>query len=198
MKRILSAAVVLGLLFAAATASAQYRGGSVLLTLGAGSSFTKLKDSDDQISGTAAGMTLEKVLAGGKATMGFTLYWLSAGDDVTLEGDTTTSPVSYSSTPFAITGRWNFLNSRFAANIGLGLGFYTSKLFLYEGTTEQRQISESGMSISVPIGVAYFLDPDMYLQVSYVPAVMTATTVSEDLAHTVVLVAGFQWGGNKD
>ncbi len=198
MKRILSAIVLLGLLFTAATAFAQYREGAVLLTLGAGSSFTKLEDSGDQISGTAAGFTLEKVLAGGKATMGFTLYWLSASDDVTLEGDTTTSPVSYSSTPFAITGRYNFLNSRFAANVGLGLGFYTSKFYLYEGTTEQIQRSQSGMSFSLPIGMAYFLDPDMYLQISYVPSIMTASSLTDDLSQTVVLVAGFQWGADKD
>ena len=198
MKRILSTAALIGVLFVAATASAQYREGSVLLTLGAGSSFTKLEDSGDQISGSAAGFTLEKVLAGGKATMGFTLYWLSASDDVTLEGDTTTSPVSYSATPFAITGRYNFLNSRFAANVGLGLGFYTSKLYEHEGTVDQRQRSASGMSFSLPIGMAYFLDPDMYLQFSYVPSIMTASALSEDLSHTVVLVAGFQWGGKKD
>lgn len=198
MKRILFVAALLGLLFSAATAAAQYREKAVLLTLGAGWSSTQLKNSGEKISGSAAGFTLEKVLEGGKFNLGFTFSWLSAADDVVLEGDTTPSPVSFSSMPFMITGRWNFLNSRFAGNLGLGFGFYNANLFLYEGTIEERKSTETGISVTIPLQFVYFVDPDVYLQASYIPAIMTASSISDDLAHNAILAIGFQWGGKKD
>jgi hypothetical protein len=195
MKRILSAAALLGLLFAATVASAQFRDDAFLLTIGYGASRANLDESNDDIKGTAGGFTAEKVLLDGKLNAGLTIYWLSADEAVLLEGDTTTSPFSYSGVPFMLTGRWNFLNSRFAANVGLGVGVHSSTRYLYKGTSNERKSDTSGMAFAIPVELAYFLDPDFYLQFTYSPNWMRTTPLRDDFAHSFALSLGFQWGG---
>ena len=100
--------------------------------------------------------------------------------------------------PSLFTGRYNFLNSRFAANIGIGLGIHTSTKAVYEGTIEERSTTTSGLAFSIPVEVAYFLDPDLYLQLIYTPSWMTTTELRDDLAHTIAGGIGFQWGSDAN
>jgi len=195
MKRILSAVALLGVLLIAATASAQFRDKAVLLTLGAGPVLASDADTGDKINGNVAGFTLEKVLADGKFNAGFSIIWMWADGTVTNE-DQSQTRVSVSGVPFMLTGRYNFLNSKFTANIGLGLGIHTTTRYLEEGTIQERSTTTSGMAVSIPVELAYFLDPDMYLQVTYSPSWMNTTPLRDDLAHSFALGIGFQWGAN--
>jgi len=102
--------------------------------------------------------------------------------------------VTYSSTPFRLTGRWNFLNSKFAANVGLGLGIHTSTRKLYEGTIDEISTTTSGLDVGLPITLAYFLDPGFYLTAIYSPTYMSGSFADDDFAHGFMFGLGFQWG----
>jgi len=193
MKRNLSAAVLLAVLLMAAGASAQYRDGAVLLTVNAGANRATSDLSGDGVDGIAAGFTLEKVLADGRFNAGFSIFWVQSEEVIQVDEDQW-NRVNYSSVPFVMTGRYNFLNSRFAANIGLGIGLHTSTRSVYEGTIEERSTSVSAMALNVPLEIAYFLDPDLYIQLIYTPTWMSASYVQDNMVHTFAGGLGFQWG----
>ena len=197
MNRILSATALVAVLLTASAASAQYRDGAVLLTVNAGSVIGTSDLTDNSITGNAAGFTLEKVLADGRFNAGFSIIWVSADEFADLrEGQQ--DKVTYSSVPFVITGRYNLLNSRFTANIGLGIGLHTSSRALFEGTIEERSSSASSMALSLPVQVAYFVDPDLYFQFIYTPTWMSTSAFKDDMAHTFAGGIGFQWGNDED
>ena len=192
MKRTLSAITLLAVMILATTASAQFQDKGFLLTLNAGTIVATSERSDESINVNSAGFTLEKVLDGGRFSVGASFIWLWA-DEVTevITGDP--QKVTYSAAPFVFTGRWNFLNSRFAANIGLGIGVHTSTQKLDEGTTDEISSSVTGMAMSVPVTAAYFLAPDFYLQVVFTPSWMNTTPMRDDLAYSINAGLGFQW-----
>ena len=136
MKRIIPTAAFLSILLVATVASAQFRDDTVLLTFDVGTVLATSEYSDNDIDGNVAGFTLEKVLGGGKFNAGFSVIWLKGDETVKLQ-DGTEEKITYTSVPFFLTGRWNFLNSSFAANIGLGIGIHSSTRKLHEGTTEE-------------------------------------------------------------
>lgn len=197
MKRLLPAITLLALTLMASTAFAQYRDGAVLLTLDAGGTQSKSTYSGDYLSGTAAGFAIDKVLGDGKWTFGGSLTWLRTEETVTIE-DGKSGDVVYSSTPFRLNGRWNFLNGRFAANVGMGLGIHTSTIKLYEGTIDERSSTTSAFNIGLPVTIAYFLDPDFYLTAIYSPNWMTSSFTENDFAHAVMFGLGFQWGAETE
>lgn len=197
MKRLILAIALMTLALMATTAFAQYRDGAVLLTLDAGGTSAKSTYSGDMVNGTAAGITFDKVISDGKFNVGASLVWLKSDETVEIdEGETGT--VDYSSTPFRLTGRWNFLNGRFAANVGLGLGIHQSTRKLYEGTVDERSETVSGFNFGVPVTVSYFLDPDFYLTAIYSPTWMNGSYADGDLAHAMMFGLGFQWGADDN
>ena len=192
MKRIIQTTALLAVLLTATAASAQFREGTVLLTFDVGTVLATSEYSGSDIDGTIAGFTLEKVLGEGKFNAGFSVIWLM-GDETVKSQDGTEEKITYSSVPFFLTGRWNFLNSRFAANIGLGIGIHSSTRKLHEGTSEELASTTIGTALSVPIEVAYFIDPDFYLQAVYTPSWMDGTPLRDDIAHSFALGLGFVW-----
>jgi hypothetical protein len=197
MKRLIPVITLLALILMTSTAFAQYRDGAVLLTLDAGGSMSKSTYSGDSLNGTAAGFAIDKVLGDGKFTFGGSLTWLRTEETVVIEDDKT-GDVTYSSTPFRLNGRWNFLNGKFAANIGVGLGIHTSTVKLYEGTIDERSGTTSALNIGLPITIAYFLDPDFYLTAIYSPNWMSSSYTEDDFAQAVMFGLGFQWGAETN
>jgi hypothetical protein len=197
MKRIIPTTALLVVLLAATAASAQFREGTTLLTFDVGTALATSEYSDADVTGNVAGFTLEKVLGGGKFNAGFSVIWLK-GDETVKVQDGTEEKLTYTSVPFFLTGRWNFLNSRFAANIGLGIGIHSSTRKLHEGTTEELDSTTIGTALSIPIEVAYFVDPDFFLQAVYTPSWMDGTPLRDDIAHSFALGLGFVWGGEQD
>lgn len=195
MKRIIQTTAFLVMLLAATAASAQFREGTVLLTFDVGTILATSDYSDNNIDGNVAGFTLEKVLGGGgKFNVGFSVIWLK-GDETVKVQDGTEEKLTFTSVPFFLTGRWNILNSSFAANIGLGIGIHSSTRKLDEGTSEELSSTSIGTALSIPIEVAYFVDPDFYLQAVYTPSWMDGTPLRDDIAHSFALGLGFVWGG---
>jgi hypothetical protein len=197
MKRIIPTTALLSILLVATVASAQFRDDTVLLTFDVGTVLATSEYSDADVTGNVAGFTLEKVLGGGKFNAGFSVIWLK-GDETVKSQDGTEEKITYTSVPFFLTGRWNFLNSSFAANIGLGIGIHSSTRKLHEGTTEELDSTTIGTALSIPIEVAYFVDPDFYLQAVYTPSWMDGTPLRDDIAHSFALGLGFVWGGEQD
>lgn len=197
MTRMITFALLLVLILTSTTALAQYREGAVLVTLDAGGTMAKSNYSGDMVNGTAAGFTFDKVLADGKFNVGASLVWLQSDETAEIE-EGETGKVTYSSTPFRLTGRWNFLNGKFAANVGLGLGIHTSNRKLYEGTVDEKSESVSGFNFGVPVTVAFFLDPDFYLTAIYSPSWMSGSYADGDLAHALMFGLGFQWGASQN
>ena len=194
MKRIIPTTVLLAVLLAAATASAQFREGTTLLTFDVGTLVATSEYSSEDVTGTVAGFTVEKVLGGGTFNAGLAVIWLKGDETVKIQ-DGTEEKLTYTSVPFFLTGRWNFLNSRFAANIGLGIGIHSSTRKLHEGTSEELSSTTIGTALSIPIEVAYFVDPEFYLQAVYTPNWMNGTALRDDMAHSFALGLGFVWGG---
>lgn len=192
MKRIIQTTALLAVLLTATAASAQFREGTVLLTFDVGTVLATSEYSGNDIDGTIAGFTLEKVLGGGKFNAGFSVIWLN-GDETVKDQDGTEEKITYSSVPFFLTGRWNFLNSRFAANIGLGIGIHSSTRKLHEGTSEEVASTTMGTALSVPLEVAYFIDPGFYLQAVFTPSWMDGTPLRDDIAYSFALGLGFVW-----
>ena len=197
MKRLIPVITLLALILMTSTAFAQYRDGAVLLTLDAGGSLSKSTYSGESLSGTAAGFAIDKVLGDGKFTFGGSLTWLRTEETVVIEDDKT-GDVTYSSTPFRLNGRWNFLNGKFAANIGVGLGIHTSTVALYEGTIDERSGTTSAFNFGLPMTIAYFLDPDFYLTAIYSPNCMSSSYTEDDFAQAVMFGLGFQWGAETN
>jgi len=197
MKRLLPVITLLILILMTSTAFAQYRDSAVLLTLNAGGAMGKSTYSGENLKGTAAGFTIDKVLGDGKFIFGGSLTWLRTEETVDIE-DGKSGDVTYSSTPFRLNGRWNFLNGRFAANIGLGLGIHTSTIKLYEGTIDERSGTTSSFNFGVPITISYFLDPDFYLTAIYSPNWMSSSYTEDDFGQAVMFGLGFQWGAEKE
>lgn len=197
MKRLILVTTLLVLVLMTSTAFAQYREGAVLLTLDAGATMAKSAYTGDSLKGTAAGFTLDKVLKDGTFVLGGTIAWLQADETVVIEDDQS-GDVTYSSVPFRLTGRWNFLNSKFAANIGLGLGIHTSTRSVFKGTIDEKSVTTSAFNVGIPITISYFLDPDFYLTAIYAPTWMTDAFTEDDFSQALMFGLGFQWGADAN
>ena len=197
MKRHIPVIILIALVLMTTTAFGQYREGAVQLTLDAGAAMMNSPYSGGTLNGSAAGFAIDKTLKDAKFSLGGSLTWIRAEETVVIEDDKS-GDVTYSSVPFRMTGRWNFLNSRFAANIGLGFGIHTSTLQLFAGTVDERSTTTSALSIGLPITAAFFLDPDFYLNFVYSPTWMSSSLVEDNLAHAFMLGLGFQWGAEEN
>jgi len=196
MKRILPAIALLAVVLTATSASAQFREDAVLLTFDAGTVIATSELTGNDVTGNGAGFTLEKVLSGGKFNIGFSLFWTWADEFAEIRTGTE-DKITFTSVPFLFTGRFNFLNSRFAANIGLGIGLHSSSRKLFEGSSDEYTSTTTGMAFSLPVEAAYFLDPDLYVQFIYTPSWMDTSPLRDELAHTFALGIGFQWGADQ-
>ena len=184
------------MLFTATAVWAQFREDAVLLTFDAGAVIATSELSGNSVTGNGAGFTLEKVLDGGKFNVGFSLFWTWADELAEIQAGTE-DKITFTSVPFMFTGRFNFLNSRFAANIGLGIGLHSSTRKIFEGTTDERASTTTGMALSLPVEAAFFLDPDLYIQFIYTPNWMDTSPLRDELAHSFGLGIGFQWGADQ-
>jgi opacity protein-like surface antigen len=193
MKRLIFVLVLAGCTGLAGGAFAQYRDDATLFTVNAGTLMGKYVDTGESMSGTIAGMTLERVLSGGKVSVGIALAFAVADDDFKVEGE---DPVNFqfSGTPVLLTCKYNLLNGRFAAYAGAGLGIHWSSLKTDAGTTDEVSNGFTGMAFSIPVGISYFLDPDFYIQATYNLSLMTTTPLTDDMHHAFTLGLGFQWG----
>jgi len=185
-------ATLLTVLLVAGTASAQYREDGFLVTFNAGAVEATSEVTGEGISGNSAGLTFEKVLKDARFSAGVSIIWLWADEMVEINPGTS-EKVTVSSVPFVMTARYNFLNSKFAANIGLGLGVHSSTIKRNEGTVTERSSTSTGFALSLPVTVAYFLAPDFYLQFIYTPSWMDGTPLRDDLAHSINVGIGSQW-----
>jgi hypothetical protein len=193
MKRLIVALALAGFIFSTGGALAQYRDDATLFTINVGGITGEYSDTGESMTGNVAGLTLERVLSDGKVSVGISLAFAIADDDVTAE-DSETVNVDFSGSPVLLTCKYNILNGRFAGYAGAGLGIHWSSLKTDAGTIDEVSNNFTGMAFSIPVGIAYFLDPDFYLQAVYNLSIMTTTPLTDDLHHSLALGLGFQWG----
>jgi len=193
MKRLILFVALAGFMVSAGGALAQYKDQAVLLTLSGGALKATGDVSGQSITGNAANFTFEKVLSGGKVSVGIAIPYIFADETVSVPGDDPVN-ISYSGTPVLLTCKYNILNGRFAASVGAGIGVHWSSLKQHEGTVDEISNSFTGMALGVPVGVAFFLAEDLYLQGVYSLSYMSTTPLRDDMAHSFLLGLGFQWG----
>jgi opacity protein-like surface antigen len=193
MKRLILFVVLAGLMVSAGGAQAQYKDQAVLLTLSGGALLTTSDVSGQSITGNAANFTFEKVVSEGKVSVGIAIPYIFADETVTVSGQVP-EKITYSGTPVMLTCKYNILNGRFAAYAGAGIGVHWSSLKRHEGTVDEVSSSFTGMALGVPVGVAFFLAEDLYLQGVYSLSYMSTTPLRDDIAHGFMLGLGFQWG----
>jgi opacity protein-like surface antigen len=193
MKRLVFILALAACLMSSGSALAQYRNDAVLFSINAGGVTASDDDFDESVTGNTADFFLEKVLADGKATVGFSVPYIAADATRNIEGE---DPVDleYSSVPFLLTAKYNILNGRFAGFVGAGIGLHSSSLKTNAGTTEEMSKSTTGMAFSIPVGIAYFLDDDFYLQGSYHFRSLSGAPLGGGITHSLTLGLGFQWG----
>jgi opacity protein-like surface antigen len=193
MKRLILFVVLAGLMVSAGGARAQYKDQAVLLTLSGGALLTTSDVSGQSITGNAANFTFEKVVSEGKVSVGIAIPYIFADETVT-GSEQVPEKITYSGTPVMLTCKYNILNGRFAAYAGAGIGVHWSSLKRHEGTVDEVSSSFTGMALGVPVGVAFFLAEDLYLQGVYSLSYMSTTPLRDDIAHGFMLGLGFQWG----
>ena len=193
MKRLIFILALAGFVVSAGGAAAQYRDDTVLFTLNAGALVAKSNETGGDMTGNTAGFTLEKVLVDGKVSAGISIPFLFAEETISVEGSDPVE-VDFSGTPVLLTCKYNFLNGRFAAYVGGGIGIHWSTLKTDAGTSDERSSQSTGMAFSLPVGVAYFLDDDFYIQGNYVLGYMSTTPLRDNMSQAITLGMGFQWG----
>lgn len=193
MKRLLFVLALAGFMVTAGSSMAQYRNDAILFTINAGGITATSSESGQTMSGNTADLTLEKVLAGGRVSTGISIPFIYADETVTIEG---MDPIDFdfNGTPVLLTCKYNILNGRFAAYAGAGIGIHSSTLKVDAGTTEEVSKKYTGITFGVPVGIAYFLDDDFYLQGVYNFRVMKTTPLTDGINHGLTLGMGFQWG----
>ena len=103
--------------------------------------------------------------------------------------------VDFNGSIVLLTCKYNFLNGRFAAYVGGGIGIHWSSLKTDAGTSDEASKQSTGLAFSLPVGVAYFLDNDFYLQGNYVLGYLGTTPLKDNMTQAMTLGLGFQWGG---
>ncbi len=193
MKRLILLAILAGLMVSAGGAQAQFKDRAVLLTLGAGAVTSTSEESGGSLTGNAANFTFEKVVSGGKVSVGISIPYIYA--DATVE-DPELGPldIAFRGTPFLLTCKYNFLNGRFAAYAGAGIGVHWSNMKQNAGTVDEVSQDFTGMAFGIPVGIAYFLTEGLYLQGVYSLSYMNTTPLRDNMAHAFMLGLGFQWG----
>lgn len=193
MKRFVILLTLTTLLMATGSANAQYRDGAVLFAINAGGVTASDDDFEDSVTGNTADIFLEKVLADGKASVGFSIPYIFADATLNIEGE---DPVDleYGCLPFLLTAKYNIFNGRFVGFVGAGIGIHSSDLKTNAGTTEEISKSYTGMAFGIPVGIGYFLADDFYLQGSYNFRSLSGSPLGDGITHSLTLGLGFQWG----
>lgn len=193
MKRFIFVLTLTAVLMSVGGALAQYRNDAVLFSINAGGVTASDDDFDESVTGNTADFFLEKVLADGKASVGFTIPYIFADATLDLDGE---DPVDleYSSVPFLLTAKYNIFNGRFVGYVGAGIGLHSSSVKTNAGTTEEISRSTSGMAFGIPVGIGYFLADDFYLQGAYNFRSLSGSQLGDGITHSLTLGLGFQWG----
>ena len=193
MKRLIFVLALAVFIVSAGNSMAQYRNDAILFTINAGGITATSSETGESMSGNTADFTLEKVLADGKFSAGISIPFIIADETVTIEGQDPID-IDFSGTPVLLTFKYNILNDRFSAYAGAGIGIHASTLKVDAGTTEEKSNRYTGMAFGVPVGVAYFLDEDFYLQAAYTLRVLKTAPLTDGVNHAFTLGMGFQWG----
>ena len=152
-----------------------------------------IKGSMEPIFDEDCSFTFEKVISDGNVSVGIAIPYIFADETVSVSGYDP-EKITYSGTPVMLTCKYNIFNGRFAAYAGAGIGVHWSSLKRHEGTVDEVSSSFTGMALGVPVGVAFFLAEDLYLQGVYSLSYMSTTPLRDDIAHGFLLGLGFQWG----
>lgn len=166
MKRMLFVIALAGIMVSAGVAQAQYKDGAILFTFGGGALLATSNETGESITGNAINFTLEKVLSDGRLSVGIAIPYIFADETITIEGNDPMD-VTYSGSPFMLTCKYNIINGGFALFAGGGIGIHYSNMKLYAGTSDEKTESYTGLAFNIPIGVAFYLAEDFYLQGTY-------------------------------
>ena len=196
MMKTLSMFTLLAALCVAAASPVQAQEISVLdktlLTLNVGPTFGTLQTTDTKAEGATFNFTIEKFFTE-HLSLGFNMAYIAGFSEVVV-GDvalppTDTTVTDYWSLPSSITLRATIgTQSIIRPYVSLGLGiFYSESTEEVLGSSQH----EWGFTASAPIGFWAFLNPKVYLNFNWTPAISTNSLFKDDFVHVVNVGVGF-------
>ncbi len=177
------------LLLPAGSSLAQFQLDSGYLTFNAAYTASKLKDYDKTLDGGAAVVTYEMTLGGQPVSFGFSVGHQAGEENFTYEGEE--ARAEFTSWPVALTGRYFFGSHRVVPYIGLGMGVSFSTLEVQVGN-EFKALSNTNISLGVPLGAYIFLSQHVYINLNYTPYWVDSQFI-DGLTHIGTLGLGFQF-----
>lgn len=167
---------------------AQLKEDGVLFSMSLGTAIVKNKINDHSINGYNLMVALEKMTMEGNSAIGFNFGIIRAEDKYNI-GD---SVVDYTITshPALLSMRYMFGSEKFKGYAGVGLGIHISRLDQAEDIVER--ITKPAANI--PIGFMWIFNEGIYVNVNYAFNYLADSFYTNDLAHTISLGIGIQFG----
>ena len=189
IKCLVFSTAMMGLFLLAGSSRAQFQLDSGYLTFNAAYTSAKLKDYNKTIDGGAAGVAYEMTLGGQPVSFGFSVGYQAGEEGFTYEGEQ--ARAEFTSWPVALTGRYFFGRDRIVLYIGLGMGVSFSSLEVTVGD-EFKALSNTNISLGVPLGAYIFLSQRVYINLNYTPYWVDSQLL-DGLTHIGTLGLGFQF-----
>lgn len=197
MMKTLSMFTLLAVLCVAAASPVQAQEISVrdktLLTLNVGPTYGSLQTTDTKAEGATFNFTIEKFFTE-HLSLGFNMAYMAGFSEVVAPppmagAGTDTTVTDYWSLPSSITLRATIgTQSIIRPYVSLGLGiFYSESTEEVLGSSQH----EWGFTASAPIGFWVFMNPKVYLNLNWTPALSTNSLFKDDFVHVVNVGVGF-------
>ena len=178
---------------------AQIKSEAVLWTLNLGVATLSNAETDSDVTGYSFNTTIEKFMQNTGWSIGLNLGF-NKGEDVVLLTPTANSYNTLSSTTFLLTGKYTFMkSSNITPYVGVGLGWsFADKETALKTTGDPSlnvyyETSLTGAVITVPIGVNFYLDPQVFIGLNIAPFYSENNYYKDDINWTVNFSLGFQF-----
>jgi opacity protein-like surface antigen len=193
MTRVIALFIGLAVVLTAGAGYAQLRDDANLLTGNISYVLAKSADTEETKDGAGFGFIYEKVHDNRQWSFGFGLSLQKAEESFT--EDSVDYRSNYSN--FDVSLRMRFFGapeSRITPYIGLGLGVRFSGVSLATATDDIDD-SSNGLSVTVPIGLLFFVSDSVYLDASYTYNFLgNSKYVANNMQHLFSLGIGVQLG----
>lgn len=189
MNRALLIVLVLGLVSISASASAQLKPGSILITGNLGAMLVK-SDVPDLVptnyTGWGLNVNVEKVLNNPHLAIGFGIGFIKADQSFT-QGSEFKVSTNYEATPIVLSLKYYFGSKPVMGYVGLGV---TSNFGTLEATFESsepnsdlfRRWVDTSIGVAVPLGVLVHVSDNTYVNLGYTPY-WTNSEITNQIKH---------------
>lgn len=174
-------------LFAVNTYS-QLNDEGVLFTMNLGPAIIKNKTNDNNLNGYNLSLNLEKMTMEGTSAIGVSLGIIRSEAEYEIKDTVATYTIT--SHPALLSMKYIFGSEKLKGYAGVGFGVHFSKL--NQGEEFIETITEP--AVNIPIGFMWVFNEGIYLNVNYTFNYLAQSFYTNDLAHTISLGVGIQFG----